>query len=105
MKLLFVGDVIGRPGRRIVQHCLQDLVSAEEAELVVLNCENSAAGFGVTPEIANSLLDLGVDVLTSGNHIWDKKQIFDYFAQQSVQVVPVTRAGGWAVLVRSHNHR
>lgn len=82
MKLLFVGDVIGRPGRRIVQHCLEDLVSAEEAELVVLNCENSAAGFGVTPEIANSFLDLGVDVLTSGNHIWDKKQIFDYFAQQ-----------------------
>ncbi len=82
MKLLFVGDVIGRPGRRIVQHRLQDLVSAEEAELVILNCENSAAGFGVTPDIAESFLDLGVDVLTSGNHIWDKKQIFDYFAQQ-----------------------
>ncbi len=82
MRLLFVGDVIGRPGRRIVQHSLQDMVAAEEAELVVLNCENSAAGFGVTPDIANGFLDLGVDVLTSGNHIWDKKLIFDYFGQQ-----------------------
>lgn len=88
MKLLFVGDVIGRPGRRIVQQSLQDMVAREEADLVILNCENSAAGFGVTPDIANSFLDLGVDVLTSGNHIWDKKQIFDYLDQQPRLIRP-----------------
>ncbi len=82
MKILFVGDIVGRPGRRVVQQQLPDLVAREEAQLVVVNCENSAAGFGVTPDIANSLLDLGVDVLTSGNHIWDKKQIFDYFERE-----------------------
>jgi metallophosphoesterase (TIGR00282 family) len=82
MKILFVGDVIGRPGRRIVQHKLLELVDAHQADLKVVNCENSAAGFGVTPEIAQQLFDAGADVLTSGNHVWDKKQIFDYIAQE-----------------------
>ena len=82
MKILFVGDVIGRPGRRIVHQKLPDLIHTTEASLVILNCENSAAGFGVTAEIANDFLDLGVDVLTSGNHIWDKRSIFDYIQEQ-----------------------
>jgi len=82
MKILFVGDVIGRPGRRIVQHKLLEMVDAHQADLKVVNCENSAAGFGVTPDIAQALLEAGADVLTSGNHIWDKKQILDYFAQE-----------------------
>ena len=82
MKILFVGDVIGRPGRRIVLHKLLELVDAHQADLKIVNCENSAAGFGVTPDIAQALLEAGADVLTSGNHIWDKKQIFDYFAQE-----------------------
>ena len=80
MKILFVGDVIGRPGRRIVDHKLLELVDAHQADLKIVNCENSAAGFGVTPDIAQKLFEAGADVLTSGNHIWDKKQIFDYFA-------------------------
>ena len=82
MKILFVGDVIGRPGRRIVQHKLLELVDAHQADLKIVNCENAAAGFGVTPDIAQNLFDAGADVLTSGNHIWDKKQIFDYFANE-----------------------
>ena len=82
MRILFVGDVIGRPGRKILQQQLPDLIVNEQADLTIVNCENSAAGFGVTPEIADQLLALGADVLTSGNHIWDKKQILPYFAEQ-----------------------
>lgn len=82
MNILFVGDLIGRPGRRAVQQRLPELTDQTEATLVIVNCENSAAGFGVTPEIADSLLELGVDVLTSGNHVWDKKSIYDYLPSQ-----------------------
>lgn len=82
MRILFVGDVIGRPGRKILQQQLPDLIVREQADLTIVNCENSAAGFGVTPEIADQLLKLGADVLTSGNHIWDKKQILPYFAEE-----------------------
>ena len=82
MRILFVGDVIGRPGRKILQQRLPDLIVSEQADLTIVNCENSAAGFGVTPEIAEQLLALGADVLTSGNHIWDKKQILPYFSEQ-----------------------
>lgn len=82
MRILFVGDVIGRPGRKILQQQLPDIIVHEQIDLTIVNCENSAAGFGVTPEIAEQLLDLGADVLTSGNHIWDKKQILPYFAEQ-----------------------
>lgn len=82
MRILFVGDIIGRPGRKIVQQHLQDIVVREQIDLTVVNCENSAAGFGVTPDIAEQLLALGTDVLTSGNHIWDKKQIIPYFDEQ-----------------------
>ncbi len=82
MKILFVGDVIGRPGRRMVQRRLLELVDSHQADLKIVNCENAAAGFGVTPDIVRALLEAGADVLTSGNHIWDKKQIFDHFAQE-----------------------
>lgn len=82
MRILFVGDIVGRPGRRVLTQRLESIVSARHIDLVIANCENSAAGFGVTPDIADKLLDAGVHVLTSGNHIWDKKAIFDYFPTQ-----------------------
>ncbi len=82
MRILCVGDVIGRPGRKVLQQHLADVIVGEQIDLTIVNCENSAAGFGVTPDIAEQLLDLGADVLTSGNHIWDKKQIYPYFAEQ-----------------------
>ena len=82
MKILFVGDVVGRPGRRVVRQRLADLVDSLGADLTVVNCENSAAGFGVTPDIADSLFEAGADVLTTGNHVWDKKQIFDYLGAE-----------------------
>jgi len=88
MKILFVGDVVGRAGRRVVSQRLPELVHREEIDLVILNCENSAAGFGVTAEIADVLLEEGVDVLTSGNHIWDKKSILEYFPDQPRLIRP-----------------
>lgn len=88
MRILFVGDVIGRPGRRAVQNLLPDIIIQREADLVIVNCENSAAGFGVTPDIARDLFEAGAHVLTSGNHIWDKKQILDYIEDEPRLIRP-----------------
>lgn len=74
MKILFVGDVIGKPGRRAVQNQLSRLVDRHRADYVIVNVENSAGGFGVTPDVLAELNDLSVDCFTSGNHIWDKKE-------------------------------
>ena len=74
MKLLFVGDVIGKPGRQAVQRLLPGLVDKLRADYVVVNVENLAGGFGVTPEVLAELDELPIDCMTSGNHIWDKKE-------------------------------
>ena len=79
MRLLFIGDIFGRPGRAIVREHVQHLVSEHKVDLVIANAENSAGGFGLTPQIAEELFELGIDVLTTGNHIWDKREIIDYF--------------------------
>ena len=78
MKILFIGDTVGKAGRTIVHHYLKELQSEFQVDLTILNCENAAAGFGVTPKIADEFFDWGIDVLTSGNHIWDKKEIIPY---------------------------
>jgi metallophosphoesterase (TIGR00282 family) len=74
MKLLFVGDVVGKPGRRAVRELLSRLVDRHRADFVVVNVENAAGGFGVNPEVMADLEDLPIDCFTSGNHIWDKKE-------------------------------
>ena len=79
MRILFIGDIFGRPGRTIVKDRLPGLVKQHGIDLVVANGENAAAGFGITPPLAEELFDLGIDVLTSGNHVWDKREIIDYF--------------------------
>ncbi len=78
MRILFVGDVFGHAGRRIVRDHLPALVAAHSVDLLVINAENSAGGFGVTPATAEELFDLGAHVLTTGNHIWDKREIIEY---------------------------
>jgi 2',3'-cyclic-nucleotide 2'-phosphodiesterase len=78
MNILFIGDIFASPGRALVAHHLQEIIASEKIQLAIANAENSAGGFGITPLIAEELFSIGVDVLTSGNHIWDKKEIFDY---------------------------
>src|ERR1700742_3818212 len=78
VKLLFVGDVFGSPGRRVVREHLPHVIQERQVDLVVVNAENAAGGFGLTPPIAEELFDLGAHVLTTGNHVWDKREIIDY---------------------------
>ncbi|MGH2463608.1 MAG: TIGR00282 family metallophosphoesterase [Candidatus Limnocylindria bacterium] len=78
MRCLVIGDIIGKPGRLAVGHALPDLRRELELDLVIANGENVAAGAGLTPSLAEELFGTGVDVLTSGNHIWDKREIYDY---------------------------
>lgn len=81
-RLLFIGDIVGRPGRELIRRGLAALVAHHRIDLVVANVENAAAGFGVTPEIAEDFLEYGIHVMTGGNHTWDKKEILPYFAEQ-----------------------
>ena len=82
MRIIFIGDIFGRPGRRLIQAKLPDLLREYEIDFCIANIENAAAGFGVTPQIADELLQTGIDVFTSGNHIWDKRPIIPYLAGQ-----------------------
>lgn len=75
VKILFIGDIIGRPGRDAFREVLPGLSERYAPDVVIANGENSAGGFGITPAIYEELLDIGVDVVTSGNHIWDKREI------------------------------
>jgi len=78
MRILFVGDVFGHAGRRIVREHIGHVIAGRAVDLVIVNAENAAGGFGLTPPIADELFDLGAHVLTTGNHVWDKKEIIDY---------------------------
>lgn len=80
MNLLFIGDIVGRPGRDLVRVGLAALVAKHHIDLVIANGENSAGGSGITREIGDALFGMGVDVITSGNHIWDKREVLDYIA-------------------------
>jgi len=77
LNILFIGDIFGSAGRRIVREHIGHLREAHAAELVVINAENAAGGFGITPQLAEELFDLGADVLTTGNHVWDKRELID----------------------------
>jgi metallophosphoesterase (TIGR00282 family) len=81
MKILFIGDIFGSPGRRIVADHLQDIIKAQGIDVAIANAENSAGGFGITPALAEDLFALGLDALTTGNHIWDKREIYDYLGR------------------------
>jgi hypothetical protein len=82
MKILFVGDVVGRPGRKALDKRLIPVLEERGIDLCVANAENAAAGSGITPPLVEELLHLGIEVLTSGNHIWDKKEILEYIPHQ-----------------------
>ena len=80
MNILFVGDIFGSAGRKIVAEHIGHVREAHAVELTIVNVENAAGGFGVTPQIADDIFSLGADVLTTGNHVWDKKELMDYLA-------------------------
>jgi len=79
LNILFIGDIFGRPGRTIVKERLPELVRQHAVDLVIANGENAAAGFGITPALAEELFELGIDVMTTGNHVWDKRELIEYF--------------------------
>ena len=79
MKVLCIGDIMGEPGRRAVARAVPRLVAQRRVDVVIGNGENVAGGFGITPELAEELFDLGLSVITTGNHAWDKKEVLDYF--------------------------
>ena len=81
IRLLFIGDIVGKPGRELVRRGLSALVAQHRVDLVIANGENAAAGFGITPEIADDLFSYGVHVITGGNHSWDKREILSYIPE------------------------
>jgi metallophosphoesterase (TIGR00282 family) len=78
VNILFVGDIFGSAGRKIVREHIDHLRQAHEVELTIINAENAAGGFGLTPQIAEDIFDMGADVLTTGNHVWDKRELIEY---------------------------
>ncbi len=78
MKILFVADIFGRPGRTVVKRLLPDMIEAMKIDVCIGNCENSASGRGVTEKVAAELFNSGFDVLTGGNHLWDKREVYKY---------------------------
>jgi hypothetical protein len=100
VNILFVGDVFGSAGRHIVREHLPHVLESNAVDLLVINGENAAGGFGITPSIAEELFDLGAHVITTGNHIWDKKEIFEYMtvpADSHVRGRRVLRPANYAV--------
>ncbi len=105
MNILFVGDIFGHAGRRMVSQHLGEIVQAFAVDLAIANAENAAGGFGVTPPVAEDLFAMGLDVLTTGNHVWDKREIYDYLGRQPRLLRPANYApdtpGRGSVVVRS----
>ena len=94
IRILFIGDIVGRPGRDLVRQGLRGLVDYHRIDFVIANAENAAAGFGITREIGDQLLDWGIDVMTSGNHIWDKKEALDYIGAEPRLIRPANYPAG-----------
>jgi len=88
MRILFIGDIFGKPGREVARRAIPALIERESIDFVIANVENSAAGFGVTGDLADAILSYGVDAMTSGNHVWDKKEILDYIPRQPKLIRP-----------------
>jgi metallophosphoesterase (TIGR00282 family) len=94
VRILFIGDIFGKPGREIARRAIPALIERESLDFVIANVENSAAGFGVTGDIADTILGYGVDAMTTGNHVWDKKEIFEYIPRQPKLLRPANFPAG-----------
>ena len=94
MRVMMIGDVVGKPGRRAVKQMVPQLRREHDLDLVVANVENAAGGLGVTPETAEEFIEAGVDVLTTGNHAWSKREIFPYMESEFPIIRPVNYPPG-----------
>jgi metallophosphoesterase (TIGR00282 family) len=105
--LLFIGDIFASPGRGLVARHLPEIVASEKIDLSIANVENAAGGFGITPQLADELFGYGLDVLTTGNHVWDKREIYDYLPRQPRLLRPANYAeelpGRGVVVVQAAN--
>ncbi len=82
MRFLLIGDVIGRTGRNALKHFLPKIIEEKNIDFIVANGENAAGGFGITKKVFKELISLKIDVITSGNHIWDKKEVFEFIDKE-----------------------
>ena len=107
VRILFIGDIVGQPGRHIVRDRLADTIAHQRIDLVIANCENAASGFGITPRLVEELLAAGCEVLSGGNHTWDRREILDYFPREPRLLRPANYppgAPGQGVYIgRTHN--
>jgi metallophosphoesterase (TIGR00282 family) len=102
MKIFFIGDIVGKPGRRAVAALLPGVIEQYGIHFVIANCENSAAGFGVTKDVVEELFASRIDVLTSGNHIWDKKEVEEFIEDYEALLRPANypaNVPGWGSVV------
>jgi len=106
-RILFVGDIIGKPGRTAMLSLMPGLIGEFAPDLVIANGENAAGGFGITPDIAGEIRECGVDVITTGNHVWDRKEICDYIEGSRYLVRPANypegSPGAGSVVVESRS--
>jgi 2',3'-cyclic-nucleotide 2'-phosphodiesterase len=105
--LLFIGDIFGSVGRGMVARHLAEIIVTENIHLTIANGENAAAGFGITPQLAEEIFGYGVDVITSGNHIWDKREIYEYLPKQPRLLRPANYSaetpGSGVIVVEARN--
>jgi len=109
LTVLMIGDIFGEPGRNVALGLLPRLRDQFAVDLTIANVENAAAGFGVTPSIARAFLEAGVGVLTSGNHVWDKKEIVEYIAKENLLLRPAnyppSSPGTGSIVVKAGVHK
>lgn len=103
MKILFCGDIVGSTGRQAVIKLMPRLIDELQLDWVIVNAENAAAGYGLTPDICADLFKVGVDVITTGNHVWDQKSIIPYIATEPRVLRPLnypanTPGNGYCIL-------
>ena len=94
VKILFIGDIVGRPGREITRQALPSLVEHHGVDLTIANVENAAGGAGITRGVAEAIRDCGVHVMTTGNHVWDKKEALDYIQTEPRLLRPANYPAG-----------
>ncbi|KGE73788.1 TIGR00282 family metallophosphoesterase [Spirochaeta lutea] len=109
LTVLFIGDIIGQPGIRAIVSMLPNLKRGYNPDLIVINGENAADGFGITPEIADSLFAAGADIITTGNHVWQQREIIPYMKDHPTLLRPANyppgAPGTGAVIVEKHGVR